>query len=252
MANLRKPRASDQAGYDEDRNLQILPLRASTNFYLVAAPDAGVFTDDQGCAFAVARGSDDRQAHQDGALSTWEKSQVIRRVSVTGMALGTTKLRAQVGGIDVIEPLTIRVTSNADARQVGKTLGEVTPELRAEIQLLPLRSAVLRVAEDQMHSAIAHGAGFGVYNMAADLDWCGGFAYWCWDQACAIKRFENPFGGSNTVLWSPQRAIHWAMQDTTPAQLLRYAGESPMDGKGKQEFHDIGWNGYGLKPADIV
>lgn len=252
MANLHKPGNLEQAGWDPSRNLQILPVNKRTTFYLVAAPDADVFTDDEDTAATSAGDSDDKAAHRDGSLSGWEKSQTIRKVTVAAKGLGTTQLHAQVDGVDVIAPLTIRVTSNPDARQVGAAKAEVTPELRSEIQGLPLREAVLRVAEDQMNSHVSETSGFGVYNMDAKLDWCGGFVYWCWDQACAIQGVENPFGGSNTVLWSPQRAIHWAMQDTTPGQLLRYAGESPMDGKGRQEFHDIGWNGYDLKPGDVV
>ena len=83
----------------------------------------------------------------------------------------------------------------------------------------------MRVAEDQMHSAISQTTkGFGVYDMDATLDWCGGFWYWCWNQACAIKGFENPFGASNTVLWSPQRAIHWAMQDADASTAVPLQG----------------------------
>jgi hypothetical protein len=125
--------------------------------------------------------------------------------------------------------------------------------LRAEIEKLSLRDAVIRIAEDQMHSAIASQSnGFGVYNIADDLNWCGAFAYWCWEQACAIKRESNPFGPKSTVLWSPQRAISYAMRDDTPVQLLRYAGEDPMTGKGKQEYREIGWAGCNLERADVV
>ena len=177
---------------------------------------------------------------------------MIRTLTLLGKSPGSTLLHAQLNGNDWIVPLTIRVMNDPSCRQVGKAVAQVTPELRTEIQALSLRDAVMRVAEDQMNSAISQTSGFGVYDMDAKLDWCGGFAYWCWNQACAIKGFENPFGGSNTVLWSPQRAIHWAMQDTTPAQLLRYKGPSPMDGKGKQEYREVGWNGYDLKPGDIV
>lgn len=252
MAHLRKPGSSDQPGFDSKRNLQVLALNQRTQFYLVAGAGLDVFTDDDTCADVITGGSDDAKAHRDASLSGWEKEQVIRRLTVVGNSLGSTKLHAQLDGRDWIAPLTIRVINDSSCRQVGKATAQVTPELRAEIQRLSLREAVMRVAEDQMNSAISQTSGFGVYDMDVTLDWCGGFAYWCWNQACAIKGFENPFGGSNTVLWSPQRAIHWAIQDTTPAQLLRYKGVSPMDGRGRQEYREVGWNGYDLKPADIV
>ena len=250
MANLHKP--GDQTGYDADRNLQIMSLNMRTTFYLVAGAGLDVSTDDDDIALASSGASDSKGAHKDGTLSDWEKDQVIRVITLTAKSAGSTQLRAPLDGSDWIEPLTIRVLHDATCRQVGKATAQVTPELRQELQGMALRDAVIRVAEDQMHSAIAKSNGFGVYNMASNLDWCGGFAYWCWDQACAIRGEENPFGAKSTVLWSPQRAIDWAMQSTTPAQLLRYEGVSPMDGKGQQDYHDIGWCGYDLKPADIV
>jgi hypothetical protein len=249
---LRKPGSGSEAGFDSARNLQILAVSQRTKFYLVAGGDLEVFTDDDTCAQVVAAGSDDASAHKDGALSGWEKAQVIRPLTVIAKSIGSTTLRAQLNGSDWIAPLTIRVITDMSCRQVGKATAQVTPELRAEIQGLSLRAAVMRVAEDQMNSAVSRTSGFGVYDMSANLDWCGGFAYWCWKQACAIQGIENPLGGSNEVLWSPQRAIHWAMKDTTPAQLLRYKGRSPMDGVGQQEYREIGWNGCGLQPGDIV
>jgi hypothetical protein len=256
MANLHKPGHADPGGYDAGRHLQIMSINKRTVFHLIAGAGLDVFTDDGGIAVAVTGAADNKPAHADSSLSSWEKDQVIRVVTLTAKSPGTTLLQASLDGADWIAPLTVRVINDATCRQVGKAKAQVTPELRSEIKALPLRDAVIRITEDQMYSAIARTDGFGVYNMDATLDWCGGFAYWCWDQACAIKWEENPFGGSNTVLWSPQRAIHWGMQDTTPAQLLRYAGSSPMDGKGKgkgkQAYREIGWNGYALKPGDIV
>ena len=252
MTHLRKPGHADQAGWDAGRNLQILPVTKRTTFYLIAGAGLTVSTDDENCAVVQAGDSDDARAHKDSELSAWEASQVIRRLTVVGKSTGSTLLRARLDGRDYIAPLTVLVTTNPDARQVGKSCGEVTSELRAELQSLPLRDAVMRVAEDQMHSAVSGTSGFGVYNMTSDLDWCGGFAFWCWEQACTIKGEPNPFGGSNKVLWSPQRALHWAIQESTPGQILRWAGSSPMDGKGKQEYREIGWNNYALQPADIV
>jgi hypothetical protein len=251
MANLHKPN-SDRTGYDANRYLQLLSVNKRTKFHLVSGAGLDVFTDDEDIAVASTGATDDAASHRDSSLSEWEKNQVIRLITLAGKSPGTTQMRATLDGKDWIEPLTVRVIEDATCRQVGKAKAQVTPELREEIQGLDLRDAVIRVAEDQMNSAIAQTSGFGVYNMASNLNWCGGFAYWCWEQACAIRGEENPFGGSNTVLWSPQRAIDWGMQDTTPVQILRYSGVSPMNGKGHQEYREIGWNGYELKRADIV
>lgn len=252
MAHLRKPGNRDLAGFDAGRNLQMLPLGKKTSFYLVAGDGLDVSTDDPDCVAVASGASDSKDAHKDRTLSVWEKSQIIRIVTLTAKSPGSTKLRAQLDGRDWIDPLTVRVTQESDARQVGKSKAEVTPELRSEIQGLPLREAVARVFDDQMYSAIGRASsGFGAY-MDKSLDWCGGFAYWCWDQACAIKGVTNPFGDKQTVLWSPQRAIHWAIQDMSPGQLLRYSGVSPMDGKGKQEYREIGWLGHELELGDIV
>ncbi len=252
MAHLRKPGYSDLSGFDSSRNLQVLAINQRTNFYLVAGSDLNVFTDDESCAEVIVGAPDGAAARKDQTLTGWEKAQEIRPLAVVGKSLGSTTLRAQLAGRDWVAPLTIRVLNDKTCRQVGKATAQVTPELRLEIQGLSLREAVIRVAEDQMHSAISQTSGFGVYDMDPKLDWCGGFAYWCWNQACAIKGEDNPFGSSNTVLWSPQRAIHWAMQPATPAQLLRYKGISPMDGQGRQEYREIGWNGYDPRRGDIV
>jgi hypothetical protein len=252
VPHLQKPGYSDPSGFDSSRNLQVLPITKRTQFYLIAGAGLNVFLDDDTCAQLVVGDGDDAAAHRDGSLSGWEKGQHIRKLTVIGTGLGSTTLRAQRDGRDWIAPLTVRVIQDPSCRQVGKAKAQVTPELRAEIQGLSLRDAVMRVAEDQMNSAISRTSGFGVYDMDAKMDWCGGFAYWCWNQACAILGTENPFGGESSVLWSPQRAIHWAMQDTTPAQLLRYKGVSPMDGRGSQEYRELGWNGYSLKRGDIV
>ena len=252
MPNLHKPANSSQVGYDGDRNLQVMSVNKRTTFYLVAGAGLKVFTDDEDIAVASTGGSDNANAHKDKSLSEWENDQVIRLITLTSKAPGTTQLRATLDDNDWIAPLTVRVIEDATCRQVGKSRAQVTPELASELRGLSVREAVMRVAEDQMHSAVAQTDGFGVYNMDDTLDWCGGFAYWCWDQACAIRGEPNPFGGSNTVLWSPQRAIHWGMKNETPAQLLRYEGTSPMDGKGRQEYREIGFNGHDMQPADIV
>src|SRR5687767_9312518 len=102
VAHLRKPGQSDHAGFDSSRNLQILALNQRTNFYLVAGGGLNVFTDDDSCAAVLAGESDDTAAHKDRALSGWEKTQVIRKLTLVGKSLGSTSLRAQLDGRDWI------------------------------------------------------------------------------------------------------------------------------------------------------
>jgi hypothetical protein len=258
MANLHKPAHSDTIGYDEDHSLQLMLVKKRARFYLVGGSDLDVSTDDDKVASVIAGAGDDLKAHKDKTMSDWEKGQVIRDITLVANAVGTTQLRATSGGRDMIDPLTVRVIDDATLRQVGNARRQVTPELEKELKAMTLREAVLRVAEDQMHSKIGRSDGFGVYIRNATYDWCGGFAYWCWDQACAIRGQDNPFGGESSVLWSPQRAIKWAMEPTNPGQLLRYNGTNPMaekkdpDYRTVQQYCDIGWNGNELEPADIV
>jgi hypothetical protein len=96
VAHLRKPGFADHVGFDPSRNLQILPINQRTNFYLVAGSDLKVFTDDDSCAGVVA--GDDAAAHKDKSLTSWEKAQEIRKLTIVGRSLGSTTLRAQLDG----------------------------------------------------------------------------------------------------------------------------------------------------------
>lgn len=254
MSHLRKLNAWEQAGYDQSNNLQVLPVKQQTTFYLVAGNGLEIKVDDPSLVALRASDSDDKGAHKSAGLTAWEKDQFIRKIVVSAKTdEGSTKLRAQLNGSDWVEPLTIRVVRDQNWRQIGKTTGEAFVDIRKQLQALPLRDAVLRVAEDQMHSGVCcRSDGFGVYNVDASYNWCGAFAYWCWNQASAIKGQENPFGANNDVLLSPQKAINWAMREDTPGQLLRYKGMNPMTGKGTQEYRDIGWGGHNLQRGDIV
>lgn len=253
MAHFRKI-GGDLSGYDEARQHYILPVNKKGVIHLVAGEGLLVEPDDPDIVNVSAGLGDDKAAHKGRGLTDWEKEQAIRKIVISAkLKEGTTMLRAKKDGAEWSAPLKVQVTMDKDARRVGKTLGQVTPELRTELQELSLRDAVIRVAEDQMNSAIAQtSTGFGVYDIDSSYDWCGAFAHWCWKQASAIKGVPNPFGSEGHVLWSPQRAIHYAMNPTTPVVLLRYAGIDPMTGKGKQDYHNIGDNGWTLARGDVV
>lgn len=254
MAHFRKIGSSDVAGYDESRSLQVLPALQQTSLYLVAGEGLDVSVDDPDRVTVKAEGNDNKSVHKSAELTPWEKDQVIRKVIlVAKTGDGQTALRAKLNGSDWVKPITIQLVSDQNWRGVGKAQGEVSRELRQELQRLDLRDAVLRIAEDQMHSSIASRSdGFGVYDCDPSYNWCGAFAHWCWKQAAAIKAVQNPFGANNDVLLSPQKAISWAMRVDTPLQLLRYQGGNPMTGKGTQEYREIGYNGCFLERGDIV
>jgi hypothetical protein len=254
MAHFRKIGTHDQAGYDADSARQILPRGQATAFHLIAGSDLSVEVDDTSVATVSSGTGDDKGAHKSGALTSWENAQNVRKVIVkAGMSLGMTTLRAKLGSADFVEPIEIEVINNSEYREVGKGLGECSPGLRESLQAMSLREAVIRVAEDQLHSAVScRSRGFGVYNIDVSYDWCGAFAHWCWAQAAFIQGIANPAGDRGSVFWSPQRAIDWAMDPSSAGQVLRYKGQSPMTGKGKQEYRDIGYNGYELEAGDVV
>ncbi|MCZ0737653.1 hypothetical protein [Phreatobacter sp. AB_2022a] len=245
----------DQVGFDADRSLQLIPVGRQATLYLVAGPGLDVQVDDDTVVKLNAGTKDDRQAHGAGGLSAWEKDQTIRKIVLTASSKpdATTTLRALLDGRDFAKPVEIQTIMNSNWCQAGAKTAAVTPALMAELKRMPLRDAVIRIAEDQMNSAIAkQGDGFGVYDIDKSYNWCGAFAYWCWAHAAAVQGEFNPFGPSNNVLFSPQKAIHWAMKPESAGQLLRYSGTSPMDGKGHQDYREIGWNGCSLERGDIV
>lgn len=254
MAHFRKIGTYEQAGYDSAQSRQLLPRGKETTFYLVAGPHLTVEVDDPTIVTLTTGADDDRGAHRSHALTEWENAQNVRKVKVkAGMALGSTTLRAKLNGADFAEPIEIEIVNNNDWREVGQSLGECSAGLREELQAMSLRDAVIRVAEDQLRSAVScRSTGFGVYNIDANLDWCGAFAYWCWAQAAAIQGVANPAGDRRTVFWSPQRAIDWAMDPSSAGLALRYRGASPMTGRGRQEYIEVGTGGVSLEAGDIV
>jgi hypothetical protein len=257
MAHFRKI-GWDQVGFDSNRSVQVVPTRGKATLYLIAGEDLDLSIEDTGVASLSAGGTDDAAAHKDGGITAWEKAQYIRKVVITGGPNeANTVLHARLGTSDWTVPVQIQVVNDKDSRRV-RDKGNVTPTARAEIQGLSLRDAVIRVAEDQMNSKICKTTdGFGSYYAAEEggfpVNWCGAFAYWCWQQACAIKGETCPFTSAQNLL-SPQKAIHYAMNPATVGQLLRYEGLDPMSGnfKDKQEYREIGWNGNDLQRGDIV
>jgi hypothetical protein len=159
----------------------------------------------------------------------------MKKFVVRGDSLGMTKLLAVLpDGTAWQNPTTVLVVSNLNARQVDA--GPVSPEFKQELQGMSLGEAVLRVAQDQMNSAYSNNtAGDNRYKLPTGMkkkdgtaanDWCGAFAYWCYQKACDIRGEPNPFGPNNDVLLSPQKAIGFALANPGTFTVVRFQGTS--------------------------
>lgn len=244
----------EKSGYDASHNLYVIPIKQKAVIHVVMASGLDIVIDDPDLVQIQLGDDNDEYAHKHYKGTDIEEKNPIRKVTMTAqLKTGSTWLRGKYKGWDYTEALKVQVVSDANARQVGKTLGQVTPELAAELKQMSLRDAVMRIAEDQMNSTISHTSkGFGVYDVSPDYNWCGAFVHWCWKQAAHIKGMSNPFGPTNASLLSPQKALHYAMKPETPCIALRYAGMDPMEGKREQEYREIGYNGYQLERGDAV
>ncbi len=229
MAHLRTLPGISMPGYDEQRSLLVLSINNMSTLYLIEGTNDNltVTTDSESVAKVVTK-DETKQQKENKKLTDWERTQLIRKITVKGVNAGTTNLRAKMpDGRNWIEPVEVRVVNNADSRQAVDT-ATTTPELRQELQKLGLQAAVLRVAEDQMNSNLGvtlHG-GSGRYGLAQGVDWCGALAHWCYKTASVAKHEANPFGDNVNTLASPQKAISWALQ-TGKATILRYQGGDP-------------------------
>ena len=254
MPHFRKIPGIDPAGFDERRNLQVVPVGVTSRIYLVAGGDLEVSVEDDSVARVTFDTSDNKKAHSSAGLTGWEKSQSLREIRIKGIGPGrTTKLHAKLNGADWTVPLNVSVVSDQSYRRVGAT---VSADARAAIQgACSLREAVILVAEDQMHSSIGLGKtneNGSSYSGGTAEDWCGDFIAWCWAQASQIRGENNPIRSTNH-LRSTIKAIAWALQPDSPAQLLQYEGGDPYAGtKNTQEWRDVGYNGYYPEPGDVI
>ncbi|WP_457825466.1 hypothetical protein, partial [Staphylococcus aureus] len=83
-----------------------------------------------------------------GGLSAWEKGQQIRKIVITAANNpGTsTPLRAKLDGRDWAQPVGIQVVMNQNSCHAGVKTAEITPSLVQELEKMPLRDAVIRIA----------------------------------------------------------------------------------------------------------
>ncbi len=262
MAHVRTLRGINDTGFDSGRNVLVVPAGKVNSLYLVDTSPLGVaIRPDDPTVATVTEKDESKALAKNKSFSAEDRTHPISRLSVKGLKVGSTTLRAEkTVGSDPFAPITVQVVDDVDARQSGKN-GAITSELRAELQQLPLRQAVLRVAEDQMYSKIGRNlGGFGKY-ADASYDWCGAFAWYCWNVACNVKGVPNPFGTKYSSLLSCQKAVSWALQ-TDSCTILRYKGGDPYGssfttGKalGKaaetQEYIEISPTNP-VRPADIA
>jgi hypothetical protein len=263
MAHVRNLPGMNDNGFDSTNDLLVLPVGKTSDLYLVDTSPLGtaVVADDPGVATVLEK-DETRLLGNSKKLRPDERGNPVSRLTVKGLRVGSTTLRSQrTVGSEAIDPIEVRVVPDPDYRQAGEKRA-ITPEFRAELQGMELRDAVLRVAEDQMNSKIGrNGGGFGRY-AEKQYDWCGAFAWYCWDAACDAHGVPNPFGAKYNSLLSVQKAISWALQ-TDSCTILRYKGGDPYGNsfttgkplaKGQQEtqeYIEIG-PANPVEPADIV
>lgn len=255
MANLFKP-PNDSAGFDPDRNYFVMPRNTRATFFIIAGQDLKIDSSDMSIFTVTAQSGHESGAQKMAGLSDWGKAQHIRKLVLESSKekTGSAKLLARdMGNNDQILPLDVFVVPDSNARRVTENLG-IDQKLKEELEQLSLRQAVLRIAEDQLHSKVkTNQQGRDLYHLPKpEKLWCGAFAYWCWQQAARLKNMDNPIS-SQDVLLSPLKVINWGMQDNSLGQLLQYKGPNPMTMKGKhQELREIGYAGYSVEPGDIA
>jgi hypothetical protein len=217
MPEFNKLHGADQSGYDPENFWQVIPVEQTSLIVLENGSDLAVECEDESVASVTAISGE---------------GTALKRITVRGHAIGSTTLRARNsdGTASDVQSLDIIVAPDPKYRLAGGANRPITSDARS---LIPqdLREAVLWVARDQMNSRIGRSSGgFGTY-CDKGYDWCGAFAFFCWQTAANILGKTNPFGSNIDVLLSPQKAITWAMRDESPATVVQYKGPAPMTGK---------------------
>ncbi|MBL8586947.1 MAG: hypothetical protein JNK46_00320 [Methylobacteriaceae bacterium] len=264
MAHLLKL-PNDSAGYDRDAYALTMTKNATSVFYLVASDGltpkvtaaAGEEASDIVSAAADSKGVAELQTNK--YVSEWERGQSLKRIVLrSGGKTGQARLRAQLeDGRDWIKPLPIFVVEDRYGRRGSDTSG-VEPEFAKELELLPIRKAIARLAAEQMASKVrtnaeALDAYHHPYPNPPDDKWCGSFVAWCWNLLSKLRK-DVPAGlfGSGDPLRSPEKAIDWAVKNSGKFKLLRYEGPNPMTLKEKVAYAEIGADGVTPQCGDVV
>lgn len=236
----------DTVGFDEQLNVLVVSLHQTANIYLsnFSGKPISVSSADPKVASVLSNTQLDPE-QQKAALEDKKSGGAagfgapvlawfpMNRIVVRGESVGETRLLVNLPNkVPWQEPTKVVVVMNPNARQADPT--GITSGLRQEMQTMTLRQAAVRVAQDQINSRfLREGTGDGRYGLPSGMktaagkdavDWCGAFVYWCYGMAANIKGQANPFGPSNDVLLSPQKAIGWALANPARATVLRYQG----------------------------
>jgi len=96
---------------------------------------------------------DDKGSHNRAGLSSWKNSVQIRKIVLrSGNATWKTVLHARnTDSRDWIKLLDVFVVADANARRADDA---VEPTLRAELEKMSLREAVIRFAHEQISSRV--------------------------------------------------------------------------------------------------
>lgn len=262
MAGLYKP-LNDSLGYDRDAYTLTLTKNASSSFFLVCSDGltpkvtsaSGDDISDIVTASSDATGVD---AAKKG-MSEWESAQSVKRIVLrSGAKTGQARLRAQLDdGRDWIKPLPIYVVDDKYGRRGSDDAG-VEPDFKKELEKLPIRKAVARLAAEQMASKVrgnadALDAYHHPYKSPPDDKWCGSFVAWCWNLLAKIRKdVPAELFGNGAGLLSPEKAIDWAVKNPGRFKLLRYEGPNPMTMKEKVAYAEIGADGITPQCGDVV
>lgn len=258
MPHLRKLPGVDEAGWNSSQNRQVLGPGQKTSFYLICGETLEVGTDPAGIADVVDTSSTlTGRERTNKDLSEWEKAMSMRKLLLTARRVGATRLFARLPGTqsDFILPLDVEVVPNQEHRKAWEP-AQFSDGLRQEVQKLTLREAVIRVAEDQMTSAVGRGAQDAEsqkYRVNATAGkWCGQFAWWCWQTAANLKGVANPLGANQDNLNSPLKALGWGIPSPN-VTVLNFGGSVHVAGQSRQTatFADIGSGPNALEPGDI-
>lgn len=197
-------------GFDAANNTQVVPLNGLVTLLLIAGAECKVSVDDVDVVEIV--GGDKTTKAGDQAmkgLSEWEMQQAVERITLRGRMAKSTLLHAKLpDGRDWIDPLKICVRPDNIGRQVnGRTT--VGDTLAMDVYGKTMHETAVRIAQDQLNSR-QRTMGGADYGAGTKEDWCGIFAWWCWEEASKLAGGSNPFGGIDH-LKSPQKAINWAV-----------------------------------------
>ena len=100
MAHVRTLSGMNDNGFDESRSLLVLPAGKTSTLYLVEGGSDELTTEvDDPTVVSVDNWDQTKSLSNDKRLTTWERVQEIHKLTVKGLKVGTTTLRALRGRV---------------------------------------------------------------------------------------------------------------------------------------------------------